>query len=600
MSTLIAPSPTAEVTTVDPTLTPSPLPSATDQTSAPTDEPTTASPTPSAPATATTAGEDATDQAPSEGTDAPSTPSTTDGSELPTTPGGTTTTIVWEQRPAVETSQVSGLAFGVAVAALLVVAVVLALLRRRELAQEGTAGRATGVPAPASPEAAPGTPADPATAVTAVLAGDALAAAPTGAATPATTPPAHDPASEVAFLVLLGEALIDCASPIAEVQRVLVDVAEVHGFPEAEIIALPTAVLVTLPGTSAQTAAATAGGRSFRLDQVEDVVTLAEAARTGEIGTAEATARLRMIGLAPAPYSEPVLVAGYAVYSVGLSLILGGGWLDLLVVAGLGVLVALVRRLTSGRQTYLEALVVLGCAFGVSVVSLGLARLDVGITVLPTLVPPIVMFLPGALLTTGVIDLATRQMIAGAARLAAGAMQTVLLAVGVAAAASLVGVRASVLAEESHGVGVLGPWLGVVLFTAGVGLYHCVRRSALPWVLLVVTVAYAGQVVGGLLFGGVVSALVGAMAMTPVALYAASVRGGPPALVSFLPGFWVLVPGALALVGLTETFTTSTGGATSLLTAGATMVAVSLGVLVGLALHALGVAGADRLRRPTA
>ncbi|WP_313558547.1 threonine/serine ThrE exporter family protein, partial [Miniimonas arenae] len=417
---------------------------------------------------------------------------------------------------------------------------------------------------------------------------------------PGTTPPAHGPASEVAFLVLLGEALIDCASPIAEVQRVLVDVAEVHGFPEAEIIALPTAVLVTLPGTSAQTAAATAGGRSFRLDQVEDVVTLAEAARTGEIGTAEATARLRMIGLAPAPYSEPVLVAGYAVYSVGLSLILGGGWLDLLVVAGLGVLVALVRRLTSARQTYFEALVVLSCAFGTSVVSLGLARLDVGVAVLPTLVPPIVMFLPGALLTTGVIDLATRQMIAGAARLAAGAMQTVLLAVGVAAAASLVGVRATVLDEEPHGVGVLGPWLGVVLFTAGVGLYHCVRRSALPWVLLVVTVAYAGELVGGLLFGGVVSALVGAMAMTPVALYAASVRGGPPALVSFLPGFWVLLPGALALVGLTETFTTSTGGATSLLTAGATMVAVSLGVLVGLALHALGVAGADRLRRPTA
>ena len=96
------------------------------------------------------------------------------------------------------------------------------------------------------------------------------------------------------------------------------------------------------------------------------------------------------------------------------------------------------------------------------------------------------------------------------------------------------------LDEEPHGVGVLGPWLGVVLFTAGVGLYHCVRRSALPWVLLVVTVAYAGQVVGGLLFGGVVSALVGAMAIATRNWFTAMLLYGLYTIFNAMAFSWVM------------------------------------------------------------
>jgi uncharacterized membrane protein YjjB (DUF3815 family) len=79
------------------------------------------------------------------------------------------------------------------------------------------------------------------------------------------------------------------------------------------------------------------------------------------------------------------------------------------------------------------------------------------------------------------------------------------------------------------------------------------------------------------------SAFVGALAMTPVAVWVARHPSGPPALVSFMPAFWLLVPGALGLLGITKYLGEDrVYGAASLTTAGATMVAIALGVLLGL------------------
>ena len=56
---------------------------------------------------------------------------------------------------------------------------------------------------------------------------------------------------------------------------------------------------------------------------------------------------------------------------------------------------------------------------------------------MPTLIAPLITLLPGALLTTAVIELASGQMISGAGRLAAGATQLLLLALGIVGPALL-------------------------------------------------------------------------------------------------------------------------------------------------------------------
>jgi uncharacterized membrane protein YjjB (DUF3815 family) len=69
-----------------------------------------------------------------------------------------------------------------------------------------------------------------------------------------------------------------------------------------------------------------------------------------------------------------------------------------------------------------------------------------------------------------------------------------------------------------------------------------------------------------------------------------------PAFAMFLPGFWLLVPGALSLIGMTElAHDTSTAASDSAAAATGSIIAVALGVLCGTLLHDWLTAGARRV-----
>lgn len=565
------------VTTTQPDDPATPPPSPTDATAtpAPTDEPTPGATTPAPEPT-----RDGSTPTPEPTQDATPEPTPTVATQEPT-PGPTSTSTVhvpaWPSRPAVVESDVP---WGMLAAALLVLVLAAAGLwwwwRR--------AGRAETSPDPAdAPTAVLPVPGPDPVDATVVLPGTA----------PTPRAPDADPLTArtdvtVRFLVRLGEAMIDAGSPIVQVNSTLQRVAVVNGLPDAAVVTFPTALIVSVPQhETVQTAVSTAGSRVLRLDQVADVLDLAHAASRGEVRPREGLRTLADV-VRSDPASTPLRRAtGYVAVAAGLSLVLGGGWLDVLVAAVLGGAVAVLTTATRRVPAVYQGLLVAVCAFVVAVPVLLLVRTGWPVGLLAPLVAPLVTFLPGALLTTGVIDLATRQMIAGSSRLAAGAMQLVLLALGITAAAGLVGVPAADVGTTSAGqpLGWAGPWVGVLVYAVGVVLHNDAHRGALPWITLVLVVAYAGQVVGGVLFGAVVSSFVGALAMTPVAMLAATRPSGPPFLVTFLPGFWVLVPGALGLVGVTSALGRSTDQAiTTIVTTGVSMVAISLGVLAGLAL----------------
>ena len=71
----------------------------------------------------------------------------------------------------------------------------------------------------------------------------------------------------------------------------------------------------------------------------------------------------------------------------------------------------------------------------------------------------------------------------------------------------------------------------------------------------------------------------------PVAAWVATRRSGPPALATFLPAFWLLVPGAVGLIGVAEFVGSDReAGLDHFVNAGITFIAIGLGVLVGNAL----------------
>ncbi|MCG7288123.1 threonine/serine exporter family protein, partial [Cellulomonas sp. ACRRI] len=413
--------------------------------------------------------------------------------------------------------------------------------------------------------------------------GAATAALPAVDGDTAELPAPAAPAEVLRLMVVAGEAMVDAGHTVSSVADTLDQIAAVHGVPGAETVVLPTALLVSVPdGDGVATAAVSTGRRPLLLHQVDELTDVLRDAAEPDADVAGSTARIALLRAAAPPFGMLARLGGYLLLSVGLAALLGGSWLDLLFAGGLGLAVGAVQLVAGRMPSGAEVLVTVASAFVVAAAVLLAARVVPDLGVLPSLVAPLVLFLPGGLLTTGVIELATGQMLSGAGRIAAGAMQLVLLAGGIVAAAALVGVPAVDLASSSNALGPVAPWIGVAVFGVGTVVYRCGRPRTIGWVVLVLAVAYGAQVLGDALLGSALSAFVGALAMTPVALAVSRFPSGPSPLASFLPAFWMLVPGALGLVGVTSLLDGDSSGVSTLVATGGTMVAIALGVLVGL------------------
>ena len=481
-------------------------------------------------------------------------------------------------RPAVTTSPIPLSSIVVAIVVLLAsVLALLALLRASRAALSRAPASAVRRAGQAAP---PETPAAPVAA--APVAATARAGPPGSAAEPATTDLAT-----LDLLILLGAALLDAGDAVNHVEEALIEVAQVNGATDVGVIVLPTALIVSVTGGgTVQTEVTRAGTARLRLDQTDAVFRLAHRARRGAVTPEQGREQLAQIRSAPPLYSQRTRLLGYVGFTIGLALLLRGGWIELLVAGLLGLVIGNLQlyglRLDRAYHAFLP---VVG-AFIAAVVVFGLGRALPELSVFPPLVAPLVVFLPGALLTIAVYELATGQILSGAGRLAAGILQLVLLGLGIVAGAQLLGVPAAALTVAgTSAVSVALPWLGVAVFGVGVALFNGARLETLPWILVVLYVAYAGQVIGGLFFGSALSAFVGAMVMTPVAMLAARQPSGPPTLVSFLPGFWLLVPGAMGLAGVTSLLDEDrVQGIGSLVGMATSMVGITLGVLLGLAI----------------
>ncbi|WP_010206208.1 threonine/serine ThrE exporter family protein [Salinibacterium sp. PAMC 21357] len=385
-------------------------------------------------------------------------------------------------------------------------------------------------------------------------------------------------------LAQVGEAMIDSGYPVSMVRSAVQDVATANGFPSAEVVVFPTALFVSVDDDGAtQTRAVSAGRQSYLLHHVDVIDRVVKVGRVRSGSSAWVNRQLAKVSELSMPFSSTQRVLAYALTSAAIAVLLGSSWLGVALAAvlgaGVGTLLLLGERIPSGYS----ALVIVGAALGSSLIVLLVARASADSGVLPSLVAPLVILLPGGLLTTAVIELATGHIMSGSARAAAGAMRLLLLAVGIVSAGALVGVPTIDLNVASEPLGPFAPWIAVAVFGLGITVYQCARPASIPWIVLVLYVAYGAQVIGDVLFGGVLSALIGAIAMTPVAVLVARHRSGPPAIVSFLPAFWLLVPGGLGLVGVTEALGGSAGAGTTLVTTIGTMIAIALGVLIGLA-----------------
>jgi uncharacterized membrane protein YjjP (DUF1212 family) len=385
------------------------------------------------------------------------------------------------------------------------------------------------------------------------------------------------------FIAQLGAALSEMGEPVSSVQDRLTVVAQAYGAPGARVSAFPTYFMISMgTGEPVVLELTTSFGGSLRLDQFSAVDRLVGEASRSTIDPREGLTRLAAIRTSAPRFATSVRILGYCVLTVGLTLILHPAPSDVAAGALFGIIVGALREVAASRPNLRVLLPVLA-AFTVAALAALAVRHELVDPPLRAIVAALVVFLPGATLTTAVVELAAGQMVSGSSRLVAGAVQLALLAFGILAGIEAAGVAAiRVLSGSGDLLGGWAPWLGVLVFAAGVTLTNSTPRRAFLPLLVVMYTAWAAQVLGDVALGGYVSAFVGAAVMTPVAYLVARHPSAMPARASFLPGFWLLVPGALGLIGITQyAGEVTTLGTNPLVATVASIFAVALGVLAG-------------------
>lgn len=396
-----------------------------------------------------------------------------------------------------------------------------------------------------------------------------------------------DPVASQRFLVRLGSALLSVGVATTDIQRTLRGVARSLGHREASIIALPTALIVSLPEAADRgIEAVQPHGGEVRFDRASELYALVLAAQRGEVTPADGLARLDEIDTRPPRFSPPIRVIGHGIAAAGVALVLLGADLTSMIAAFvLGALVG-TGKLLVRPGSFGATLLPVFASFVAALLVFAAAQWKLIPVPLEALVPALVTLLPGAALTTGIQELASGDIISGASRLVSGATQIVLLAFGIVAALSITGLSPSLaLFAPGPGFGAFEPWVGVLLLAVGFFFYYCGPPRSILYLAVTLLAAYSAQLLAAQLLAAAFSSFVGALVLTVVAYLLQALPGAPPAVVCFLPAFWLLVPGAASLINFTQRLLGLTFDSLSLFTILGSIVAIALGVVTGTALY---------------
>lgn len=317
--------------------------------------------------------------------------------------------------------------------------------------------------------------------------------------------------------------------PVTMVHRVMEQTARAYGLDHA-FLALPNYV---------QVGSATGEGIyianpdfNVRYDQSFPLAKLVARAPSGTVDPADGTAELDRIRNLDKRFPVWITVVGYAVQSVGLALILQPTPWSLYGAAVLGLLVG-VLTVIGRRNEAIGYMLPTVCAFIVAhIVFKFESRWHVGTDSLRAL---------------AVIELATNHV-----------------------------------TTQLNRLGPWAPFLGVLVYGVGIWLNFAPPARFLPWMALMLYVAYGGQWVGNHLLGSYASGFGGGLTPILCALAISHRPNTPPTMSLVVPGFWLLVPGSLGFMGITQLLGTHSSAVfTATLIS---MMSMAIGVQTGLLL----------------
>ncbi len=269
----------------------------------------------------------------------------------------------------------------------------------------------------------------------------------------------------------------------------------------------------------------------------------------GRWSARDAAARVRGIIASKNDVSIGWRLPAHALASGTAACLFGGGWREMAVATGLGLIVGVLLLLRVQRDRLdriAEPIAAFVCALTVTLLSghYPLAR-DL------TIVAGVIVMVPGFTLTTAMSELAYGHLAAGTARLMGATITFLSLTVGVALGARVAANFAPAILQAP--VPFTPPiwWLsiGVVVAACCYVVLFQARKRDTGWIVLTCGLAFAGARVGSGFLGPELGVFVGALLIGTISNALARTRRTPSA-VTTAPGLMLLVPGSLGLRSL--------------------------------------------------
>lgn len=385
------------------------------------------------------------------------------------------------------------------------------------------------------------------------------------------------------FLTQLGKALTASGVSVVDITIILEKIAEAYN-EKAEILVFPTMLILKIGDHEAAPLNATIQKPGFLpLNQVSEIYDLIYMAEAGEISPTEGKKCLKRILSEKHKFGSLGILFGYILFSVGIGMLLQPTPQQLVVSGVLGAIVGILFIISSGRSRFLLVLPVVAALivtyFSILGVKSGLITCSVAM-----LLPALAYFLPGATLTTGMFELAYGEIISGASRVIYGTAILFLLLFGVLIGIQITGISQQnfLVSTQLNALGWWAPYLGVFIFAMGMYFFMSIKNKDIPWVILILYIAFFGQQAGNHFVGGVFGVFLGSLLMTISGKIIEKLDHKTPSIVSIMPAFWILVPGALGFMSLatlvSQNYLTAL---TEGIMVSMTIVAISLGLLIG-------------------
>lgn len=344
-------------------------------------------------------------------------------------------------------------------------------------------------------------------------------------------------------------ALVASDYPDPQAEAVLGEVAQAYGA-QVDVALLPTMVF-SQSHASGYTRLRQIRS-SYRFDQMIASQSVIAQAVHNTPAPADVTAGIEAVRTLAPTYPAWLRVLGYALSSLGFAACFQMDIEALVAAAVLGAVVG-VLVLFGSRVASLAALLPFIATLLSGLMVAGLAIATNSLEPVRLVAMPVVVLLPGAVLTSGLIELASGYMLSGTSRLMYALMILGTMAFGFAVAMSLLGVSGNRLEDltGTHTPLWVAP-LGAALFGIGTFLYFCTPLHLWLPSLVVCVVSFLVSMavptgMGAAMMAGVAT-FVGLVLSW---LFNARMGGGPGALAIFLPTFWLIVPGSALFVVFT-------------------------------------------------